>query len=92
MYCNTIWLELASLLVGSEYSTSSFYLPSIQTPKLFPNQTVLLLDDTTDKTTVILKDGENLLSTNISAMLYMDSDEKGAKKHHHPVRMVNVEI
>lgn len=69
-YAEAIWLELTELLVGSQFSPSTFELPAPADPKLpDPKVRALLLDDGKNAATVTLVGGSHLLASQLSASL-----------------------
>jgi hypothetical protein len=69
-YAEAIWLELTELLVGSQFSPSTFELPAPADPSLpDPMVRALLLDDGKNAATVTIVGGNNLLASQLSASL-----------------------
>lgn len=63
------WLDLVSVMIGGQYSSTSFELPKSLTPTVFPRQVALLLDDGKDATTATLRGGKDLSPKLLSAVL-----------------------
>jgi hypothetical protein len=79
-YLTSLWADLASVIPGGLFNSTAFDLPQPSRPKLFPvDQTALLLDDLTDKSTVVLQGGKGLETDRLSAVLKV----KTAKKEIH---------
>ena len=75
--CGAMWVDLATLYSGAPRSIATVYLPPVTKAELFPKQTVILFDDTKEKTTVNLGGAENLSGSRVSATLFMMNSSDG---------------
>lgn len=65
-----LWVDLASLLVGGHFSSTTFELPIFPGPSIFPSsQNAVLFDDGEKGAVTILRDGEGLRQDRLSAHL-----------------------
>lgn len=68
-----LWVDLASLLVGGHFSSTSFELPIFPGPNNFPSaQNAVLFDDGEKGAVTILRDGKDLRQDRLSAHLAID--------------------
>ncbi len=88
-YAKAIWLNVISMMIGSQYGSTHFDLPGVPGPEPFTeDQTVLLMDDTKTKTIASLTGGKNIKKKYLSAVLRVQdgknetvtvTDKRGAK-------------
>jgi hypothetical protein len=64
----SLWLNLISLMSGSQHASASFDLPRRVGPTI-PTQTPLMLDDTRERATVILTGAQGIVADCVRAFL-----------------------
>jgi hypothetical protein len=75
-YQENIWIDLASLMIGSQYAGASFNLPKYTPPRISEDQVVLIIDDDKAHATARLRDGQGLVINRMNAVLTIGKDDE----------------
>ena len=70
----SLWVDLASVMVGGQYASTSFELPNPKSPSMFCDQHGIVTDDGKKQATVTLRGGRDLTADKLAAVLVTDAN------------------